>query len=139
HWLSNRVNPLARESESYYSFKGSKLEPVKKIWMGPDRGFLADEFYNMSGLGAMYSRASSYVFGDWNKCGELMGLAPYGRPEKVKHLLDMSDGKLYVPSWTGEFHEPYLLDSGNWEKNPAMRRWEDIAWRVQDDTENVLL
>ena len=47
--------------------------------MEPDRGFLSDEFYNMPGLGALYSRASTYIFGDWNKCGELMGLAPYGR------------------------------------------------------------
>ena len=35
----------------------------------------------MPGLGALYSRASTYIFGDWNKCGELMGLAPYGRPD----------------------------------------------------------
>src|SRR6185436_2945386 len=25
------------------------------------------------------------------------------------------------------------------EKHPAMRHWEDLAWRTQDDTENVLL
>ncbi|WP_454618912.1 carbamoyltransferase family protein [Bradyrhizobium cenepequi] len=133
------VSPLARESESYYRFAGEKLECLKKVFMEPSRGMLSDEFYNMPGLGALYSRVSSYVFGDWNKCGELMGLAPYGRREQVKHLLDMSDGKLHVPPWTSEFHEPYLLDSGGWEKNPAMRHWEDIAWRVQDDTENVLL
>ncbi|MDI4238018.1 carbamoyltransferase C-terminal domain-containing protein [Bradyrhizobium sp. Arg237L] len=136
---ADAASPLARESESYYHFAGEKLECLKKVFMEPSRGMLSDEFYNMPGLGALYSRVSSYVFGDWNKCGELMGLAPYGRREQVKHLLDMNDGKLYVPPWTSEFHEPYLLDSGSWEKNPAMRHWEDIAWRVQDDTENVLL
>ncbi|MCA1453905.1 carbamoyltransferase [Bradyrhizobium sp. BRP22] len=136
---ADAVSPLARESESYYRFEGEKLECLKKIFMEPSRGMLSDEFYNMPGLGALYSRVSSYVFGDWNKCGELMGLAPYGRREQVKHLLDMTDGKLHVPAWTSEFREPYLLDSGSWEKNPAMRHWEDIAWRVQDDTENVLL
>ena len=41
----------------------------------------------MPGLGALYSRVSTYVFGDWNKCGELMGLAPYGRPHAVKPFL----------------------------------------------------
>ncbi|MBC7578557.1 MAG: carbamoyltransferase, partial [Tardiphaga sp.] len=71
-------SPLARESESYYSFSGSRLDCVKKVWMEPDRGFLSDEFYNMPGLGALYSRASTYVFGDWNKCGELVGRGPYG-------------------------------------------------------------
>ncbi|MBO4224601.1 carbamoyltransferase C-terminal domain-containing protein [Bradyrhizobium neotropicale] len=136
---ADAASPLARESESYYRFEGEKLECLKKVFMEPSRGMLSDEFYNMPGLGALYSRVSSYVFGDWNKCGELMGLAPYGRREQVKHLLAMTDGKLHVPPWTSEFNQPYLLDSGSWEKSPAMRHWEDIAWRVQDDTENVLL
>ena len=48
----------------------------------------------MAGLGALYSRASTYIFGDWNKCGELMGLAPYGRPDQVKPLLELKDGEL---------------------------------------------
>ena len=51
--------PLARESESYYKFSGTKIECLKKVWMEPDRGFLSDEFYNMPGLGALYSRAST--------------------------------------------------------------------------------
>ncbi|MCA6107846.1 carbamoyltransferase family protein [Bradyrhizobium cenepequi] len=136
---ADAVSPLARESESYYRFEGERLECLKKVFMEPSRGMLSDEFYNMPGLGALYSRVSSYVFGDWNKCGELMGLAPYGRREQVKHLLEMSDGELHVPAWTSELNQPFLLDSGSWEKNPAMRHWEDITWRVQDDTENVLL
>jgi carbamoyltransferase len=136
---TDTATPLARESESYYKFGGSSLECLKKVWMEPDRGFLSDEFYNMPGLGALYSRASTYIFGDWNKCGELMGLAPYGRREQVKHLLELTDGKLHVPHWTPAFKEPYVLDSGSWDGSPSMRHWEDLAWRVQDDTENVLL
>src|SRR6476660_4206115 len=130
---------LARESESYYKFKGSALECLKKVFMEPDRGFLSDEFYNMPGMGALYSRASTYIFGDWNKCGELMGLAPYGRHNQVRHLLELDNGKLQVPHWTTDFKQPYIQDGSNWEKSPAMRHWEDLAWRVQDDTENVLL
>jgi len=134
------ATPLARESESYYRFSGTRLECLKKVWMEPDRGFLSDEFYNMPGLGALYSRASTYVFGDWNKCGELMGLAPYGRRDQVRHLLEMNDGTLRVPHWTTDFKQPYVQDPGRkWEDDPAMRHWEDVAWRVQDDTENVLL
>jgi carbamoyltransferase len=94
---TDSVTALARESESYYTFSSAKIECLKKVWMEPDRGFLSDEFYNMPGLGALYSRASTYIFGDWNKCGELMGLAPYGRPEQVKYLLDLADGTLQVP------------------------------------------
>src|SRR6266545_1039902 len=136
---SDTATPLARESESYYRFSGTTLECLKKVWMEPDRGFLSDEFYTMPGLGALYSRASTYIFGDWNKCGELMGLAPYGRREQVKHLLELDNGKLRVPHWTTDFKQPYVMDGSNWEKSPAMRHWEDLAWRVQDDTENVLL
>src|SRR3979411_1644722 len=54
---SDTATPLARESESYYQFKGTELECLKKVWMEPDRGFLSDEFYTMPGLGAPYSRA----------------------------------------------------------------------------------
>src|SRR5437868_3807045 len=132
-------SPLARESESYYRFSGTELECLKKVWLEPSRGMLNEEFYSMPGLGALYSRASTYVFGDWNKCGELMGLAPYGRREQFKSLLEMQNGELRVPSWNAGFKQPYFMGAGDWEKHPAMRHWEDLAWRVQDDTENVLL
>jgi carbamoyltransferase len=137
---SDAGSPLARESESYYSFSGSKLDCLKKVWMEPDRGFLSDEFYNMPGLGALYSRASTYIFGDWNKCGELMGLAPYGRRDQVKPLMAIADNTLSVPRWSAEYNQPYVMDAGGkWESHPSMRHWEDLAWRVQDDTEKVLL
>ncbi|UZE48719.1 carbamoyltransferase family protein [Rhodopseudomonas sp. P2A-2r] len=136
---ADAASPLARESESYYTFSGTRLDCIKKVWMEPDRGFLSDEFYNMAGLGALYSRASTYIFGDWNKCGELMGLAPYGRRDQVKPLMDISDNRLQVPRWTAAFNQPYVADGGKWDSSPSMRHWEDLAWRVQDDTEKVLL
>lgn len=138
--LTDNVNPLARESESYYRFDGSKIETLKKIWLNPVRGFLSDEFYYMTGLGALYSRVSSYIFANWNKCGEVMGLAPYGRPDGLKPLLEIKDAELAVPEWGVEFNKPWLGDcERNWEASPSMQHWKDIAWRVQDDTERVLL
>jgi carbamoyltransferase len=138
--LTEGVNPLARESESYYKFQGSKLEALKKVWLEPTRGFMSDEFFFMPGLGALYSRVSSYIFADWNKCGEVMGLAPYGRPDTIKPLLRMKDGELDVPQWTAEFNKPWTFEEGdNWEKSKRVPHWEDIAWRVQADTEEVLL
>ena len=137
---SKDVSPLARESESYYTFRGSELKTLKKVWLAPSRGFLSDEFYNMPGLGALYSRASTYVFGDWNKCGELMGLAPYGRPNAVKPFMWLENGELKVPEWTTDMNQPWLMDSGGkWEASPSMKHWEDVAWRVQDDTEKVMI
>jgi len=105
---TDTATALARESESYYKFNGTKLECLKKVFMEPDRGFLSDEFYNMPGMGALYSRASTYIFGDWNKCGELMGLAPYGRHNAVKSMMGLVDGTLQVPHWTTELKQPYV-------------------------------
>jgi len=138
--MTEGVNPLARESESYYRFKGASLETLKKVWLNPTRGMLSDEFYYMPGLGAVYSRVSSYIFADWNKCGEVMGLAPYGRPNGVKPFLEMKDGELSVTDWGREFGKPFLVDrEKNWETSPSTTHWEDMAWRIQDDAENVLL
>jgi carbamoyltransferase len=134
------VNPLARESESYYRFSGSRIETLQKVWLQPVRGFLSDEFYYMPGLGALYSKVSSYIFADWNKCGEVMGLAPYGRPGAMKPLLELDNGALQVPDWGVELDKPYLVDrEPSWETSASMRHWEDLAWRVQDDAEKVLL
>jgi len=137
---TENVNPLARESESYYRFEGSKLETLKKVWLEPVRGFLSDEFFFMPGLGALYSRVSAYIFADWNKCGEVMGLAPYGRPDRIKPMAHIEDGELVVPEWGQEFHKPWLPDvDEEWEESPNVAYWQDVAWRVQDDTEKVLL
>jgi carbamoyltransferase len=137
---TDKTSPLARESESYYQFSGSNIETLKKVWLEPTRGFLSDEFYSMAGLGALYSRVSSYVFGDWNKCGELMGLAPYGQPDRVPPLMEIKNGELKVPDWNEEYNQPWLIDNGkDWEASPAMQHWKDLAWRTQDDTERVLL
>jgi carbamoyltransferase len=134
------ASPLARESESYYRFEGSKIETLKKVWMEPARGFLSQDFYNMEGLGAAYSRASTYVFGDWNKCGELMGLAPYGRPDGCKRLMTLDGDRLTVGDWSKELTEPWLIDGdGKWEASPQVPHWKDVAWRIQDDAEKALL
>ena len=138
--LTEGVNPLARESESYYQFKGSELTTLKKIWLEPCRGMLSDEFFNMDGLGALYSRVSSYIFADWNKCGEVMGLAPYGRPNNFKRLIEIKDGELHFPAWGADFNQPWTPDGiGKWDADPAMRHWEDMAWQIQHDAEEVLL
>ncbi len=138
HRIDN-LSPLARESESYYRFEGSTLEPLKKVWLEPVTGFLADEFFNMNGLGALYSRVSSYIFSDWNKCGEVMGLAPYGRANQFKPLVAFANGSLDVPEWTEAFDQPYLPEDEKWESSPGMQHWQDLAWRVQEDTERVLI
>ncbi|MBV9705112.1 MAG: carbamoyltransferase [Methylobacteriaceae bacterium] len=138
--LTEGVNPLARESESYYRFRGTDIQTLKKVWLNPTRGVLSDEFFYMPGLGAVYSRVSSYIFANWNKCGEVMGLAPYGQPGAVTPLIELKDGELTFRQWGLEFDKPYWPGRDqNWEASPSMQHWKDIAWRVQDDTERVLI
>jgi len=56
----------------------------------------------MESVGAVYSRASSHIFGDWNACGKVMGLAPWAchswkeQPEKLHQLqIKTMEGCLY--------------------------------------------
>ncbi len=136
----DNAHPLARESESYYRFQGSDIETIKKVWMEPTPGFLSDEFFMMPGLGALYSRVSRYIFGDWNKCGEVMGLSAYGRPNTMAPLVQLKNGQLDIAEWTAERNSPWLGDSdGNWEQSAARLGWQDLARQMQDDTEHVLL
>src|SRR6266508_1182477 len=69
-----------------------------------------------------------------------MGLAPYGRPNAVKPLLKMKSDKVEIPEWGVEFDKPFLPEhERDWEASPSMQHWKDIAWRVQDDAETLLL
>ncbi len=55
-----------REAESVYRFDGLRLERLFKRWTREH-----------TPVGAVYSRVASHVFGDWNVCGKVMGLAPW--------------------------------------------------------------
>src|SRR5262249_24793876 len=74
------------------------------------------------------------------KCGEVMGLAPYGRANNFRRLLDLENGELQVPEWDTDFNQPWMPDGEKkWEVSPAMGHWEDMAWRVQHDAEEGLV
>ena len=115
--LTEGVNPLARESESYYSFKGAQLTPVKKVWLDPVRGFLSDEFFFMRGLGAAYSKVSSYIFADWNKSkldsylieitAEILAYSDEDGQPMVDKILDTAGQK-----GTGKWTASAALDQG---------------------------
>lgn len=72
-----------REAESVYQFEKKSdtidLKPIFKRFT-PERSpptLYNHGFENMDSVGALYSRASSHIFGDWNACGKVMGLAPW--------------------------------------------------------------
>ena len=75
-----------REAESAYIFNGKDIKPFFKRW---SRQRMAPEVYNggfedMESMGAVYSRISTYIMGDWNACGKVMGLAPWASRSKYK-------------------------------------------------------
>src|SRR6516225_2094720 len=71
---------------------------------------------------------------------EVMGLAPYGRPDAMKPLLEIKSDEVDVPEWGVDFDKPFLPEQErDWEASPSMQHWKDVAWRVQDDAETLLL
>lgn len=137
---ADETGPLARESESYYRFSGTELTTLKKVWLEPAKGFLSEDFYHMAGLGAVYSRVSTYVFGDWNKCGEVMGLAPYGRNSLPRLMWLDDDGNFAAAPWDEALRRPFLGGTDKeWEASEHRRHWEDLCFRAQDDAEEILL
>ena len=73
-----------REAESAYTFEkleGRKIsvKPFFKRWIEERTPpvLYNHGFDSMESLGAVYSRASTHLFGDWNACGKVMGLAPW--------------------------------------------------------------
>ena len=113
-----------REAETAYLFENMSLRPVFKRW---SRERSPPELYNhgfenMESLGAVYSRISSHIFGDWNACGKVMGLAPWAgkKLEDTKGWYFNADKRLQKegsreqPFDIGaEFHHSMSVMSGN--------------------------
>lgn len=72
-----------REAESVYTFRktesGFDIVPIFKRFQKENSPptLYNHGFENMESVGALYSRVSSHIFGDWNACGKVMGLAPW--------------------------------------------------------------
>eukprot|EP00979_Chaetoceros_neogracilis_P009232 scaffold2098_cov270-Chaetoceros_neogracile.AAC.12 len=104
-----------REAESAYEFKktsdGISVKPVFKRFTQENTPpvLYNHGFENMDSAGALYSRASSHIFGDWNACGKVMGLAPWmgheWDPEDVSSSDVITAQKLEHPVLQGKLHE----------------------------------
>ncbi len=137
-----RIAARARSRRATTASAARSLEAIKKVWLEPGKGFLSDEVLQYGRPSARSSSCvSTYVFGDWNKCGELMGLAPYGRPHAVKPFLEMQNGDLKVNPWPEAYDKPWLMDR---RPRPQVghRPGDEATGRIsprqiQDDTEQV--
>lgn len=128
-----------REAETVYRFTGLELELVWKRWQEEKTPTLLYNtgFENMESLGAVYSRVASHLFGDWNACGKVMGLAPYAaerggaRRPVVRGELE----RLRV-NWKRLRDEPF---PNGWGSRGSKSSHEDLAADVQRDLERVAL
>jgi predicted NodU family carbamoyl transferase len=74
-----------REAESVYIFSKTAdsidIRPLFKRFTKENSPptLYNHGFENMDSVGAVYSRASSHIFSDWNSCGKVMGLAPWAQ------------------------------------------------------------
>jgi hypothetical protein len=99
-----------REGESAYTFQRHRdtnsieIKPVMKRWIEERSppALYNHGFENMMSAGAVYSRVSSNIFGDWNACGKVMGLAPW-------HTTWNKEAPL-SPIMFGDLLEPQGLD-----------------------------
>jgi carbamoyltransferase len=122
-----------REAETAYYFdavKGS-LRPVFKRW---SRERSPPELYNhgfenMESLGAIYSRVSAHLLGDWNACGKVMGLAPWA--DKT-----LADAEPWVFGEAAEpdslrlgadfFHRQQLMSGNPYDEGSFQVHWDTL-------------
>ncbi|MCH2100934.1 MAG: carbamoyltransferase [Planctomycetes bacterium] len=144
------AHTTARESETVYRFEGLRLERVQKRWAKERTpSFLYNYgFEDMESLGAVYSRVSSHLFGDWNACGKVMGLAPWQRHWGATAQGDVPrEAILRGPLESLTVDWPALTQASqpnSWDQihaNDAALRshYTELAARVQQDLETVLL
>ena len=142
---SDTGHPCDREAESEYVFHGSEIRCVGKEWLPVTPSVLQEDFTKLAGIGAVYSRVSEYVFGHWNKCGEVMGLAPFGRlRDDIPPLFGVRDGRTWtLAAWPESLRNPWVEpETGpvpDWEKSPHLDEWRDLCRHVQRDLEEALL
>ena len=88
-----------------------------------------------SSIGETYAAVSQYVFGDWlDGSGKLMGLAPYGDPDRCgPTFLEPDDAGL------PQFRADWKNDFRNATRRGDPLRCADLAARIQADTETALL
>ena len=103
---SQWVPDAHREAETCYLVEESRdgdsglyFTPVFKRWCAGTRGDgevgYGDWFLGPNdSIGAVYSDVAHRVFGDWNACGKVMGLAPWASPQR--------DGHAGHAGWGGE-------------------------------------
>ncbi len=134
-------NATFREAESVFQFDGLQLKSLFKRWIKEHSPvFLYNYgFENQESLGAVYSRVSSHIFGDWNACGKVMGMAPWAgrwQPDPgARRVLTGPLEELQV-DWQRLQMEP---GANGWEEKENRAAYARLSADLQHDLEEVVL
>jgi carbamoyltransferase len=96
----------------------------------------------MESMGAVYSRLSSHIFGDWNACGKVMGLASFGDAAEAERLPRLMEGDLAAETFRINWEALRGLPRPNeWREDDRekTKSYAHLARRGQEDLEAVAL
>lgn len=129
------------EKDSYYSADGHNLKTVYKDFspMGMNlKGYPLHPPTTRHSIGGLYAAVSNYVFGGMDDSGKLMGLAPYGCPDKFEFdAFELRDGRAFVRyDWMTKFRNP-AQSEGAIKKN--FQHCADLAYWIQKQVEDAIL
>lgn len=140
--LIEHIHFAGKEVISAYAFDGSKSQLIYRFSpsQAPGESYNIDAGFYLQSVGHYWEWASDYCCGSGNEAGKVMGLAAFGKNNqrtKNNALYLSTDGKLNLrfDRLKKQFTRPnlYGLDLSR------SRHHQDLARKVQDETETVLL
>jgi carbamoyltransferase len=133
-------NQMICEKDSFYHFCDNKLIPLFKDFSKMEE--LTNNYLSMPttkhSIGGFYTTISKYVFGDTEDVGKLMGLAPFGKPNKFNfEVFEFISECLYVKDdWKNNFTNP---SKGYDYFTEHFSYYADVARWAQDQVEKAVL
>ena len=129
-----------REAESVYLFSKTPtsidIRPVFKRFTAENTPptLYNHGFENMDSAGAVYSRASTHIFGDWNACGKVMGLAPWAQHRWTDRSRSITPKLHTTPIMTGSlFTRDFRIDRSLMEGIPHVKRSDPDLYDVDGE------
>lgn len=120
------------EALSLYAQEGAQLHCLRKDWQILENLPQRRDVLISHGLGKFYAAASSFIFNSKEQPGKVMGLAAFGRPNRISDRVLFYKNLDWAKACTG-------ANPAEWQASPHFRLYADIAASVQKHFEDILL